>query len=57
MLTVAAALYLLGWIVGSLGWHVLARQFGSAALFVLAVLLTALFTRLVWRSSTSPPRT
>ena len=53
---VIVLLYGVSWAVGALGWHDLARQFGSAALYLLAILLTVLFIRWVWHSYTSPPR-
>lgn len=51
--SVVVALYGVGWIAGNLGLDSMARQFGSAAVFVLALLLTGLFIRLLWRDSTS----
>lgn len=50
------ALYGTGWVVGKLGAHGLAERLGSAGLFVLALLLTALVIRWVWRTYTTPPR-
>jgi hypothetical protein len=55
-LSLVLALYLAGWLAGNLGAHALARQLGSAAIFVLSLLLTALVIRWAWRSYTTPPR-
>lgn len=54
--SVALALYAAAWLVGNLGMNAAARQLGSAAIFVLSLLLTALFIRWAWRSYTAPPR-
>ncbi len=53
--TVIAVLYGSGWVAGALGWHALARQFGTAALAVLAALLTMLVLRWAWNSYTGKP--
>ena len=53
---VIVTLYGTGWIIGNLGLRGMARQLGSAAIFVLSLLLTALFIRGVWRNYTAPPR-
>lgn len=53
-LTIAVALYLLGWIVGSLGQHSLAHQLGGIALILFAILLAAFFIRVAWRLSRKP---
>lgn len=53
--TIIVLLYGLGWIVGNLGADSLARQLGSAGAFVLAVLLTALFIRLIWLDHAGRP--
>jgi hypothetical protein len=52
--SLAAALYASGWVLGNLGIDALARQFGSAAIFVLAILLTFLFIRQIWGNHTGP---
>lgn len=52
--SLAAALFAVGWVAGNLGMDSLARQFGGAAIFVLSVLLAALFIRQIWRSQTGP---
>lgn len=52
--SLAAALYAFGWVFGNLGMDSFARQFGSAAIFVLSVLLTALVIRWFWRAHTGP---
>jgi hypothetical protein len=56
VVAVIVALYATGWIVGQLGMRGMGRQLGSAALFVLSLLLTALIIRWVWRNYTAPPR-
>jgi hypothetical protein len=53
---VAALLYGLGWIFGTLGAHSAARQLGSGGLYVLAFPLTALAIRQIWRLSRKPGR-
>lgn len=50
------ALYGSGWVLGNLGWHAAARELGGMALFILGILLTALFLRLIWRDATSHHR-
>jgi len=52
---VIVALYGTGWIIGNLGMDGAARQLGSAALFVLAALLTGLVIRWIWSSYTGKP--
>lgn len=52
----AATLYAFSWACANIGLDSLARQLGSMALFVLALLLTGLFVRLIWRNYTAPPR-
>lgn len=47
-------LYGMGWLAGTLGWHSMARQLGSAALLILSVLVTALILRSIWNSYTGP---
>jgi hypothetical protein len=54
--SLALALYVAAWLAGNLGAHALARQLGSAAIFIASLLLTALVIRGVWRSYTAPPR-
>lgn len=54
--TVFVVLFWSGWILGSLGLHGPARELGSAAWFVLGLLLTALVIRAIWRNYTAPPR-
>jgi hypothetical protein len=51
-----AVLFWSGWILSSLGLRGPARELGSAAWFVLGLLLTALFIRAIWRNYTAPPR-
>lgn len=51
---VIALLYGTGWLAGTLGWHSIARQLGSAALLILSVLVTALILRWIWNSYTGP---
>lgn len=47
--TIIVLLYGVGWVFGTLGMNATAHEFGSAGSIVLAVLLTALFLRLIWR--------
>lgn len=54
LLSLAAALFAAGWVLGNLGLSALAGQFGSAALLVASVLLTVLFVRQIWRDHTGP---
>ena len=54
--SVALALYVAAWLAGNLGAHALARQLGSAAIFIASLVLTALVIRWVWRNYTAPPR-
>lgn len=53
--TVIAVLYGAGWLAGSLGFHDFARQLGSAALYVLGLLLTVAVIRWAWTSFTGRP--
>jgi hypothetical protein len=50
--SLAAALYAVGWVAGNLGLDSIASQLGEAAIFVLSVLLTAIFIRQAWRNHT-----
>jgi hypothetical protein len=56
LIVVAVLLYAVGWVFGTLGAHHVARQLGSAGLFVLAFPLTWLFIRMVWGLSKKPGR-
>jgi len=55
MVAVIALLYGTGSLVGTLGWNAACTQLASVALFVLAVLLTALVIRWIWSSYTGKP--
>lgn len=52
---VIVVLYAGGWLAGTLGAQELGRQLGSAALSVLALLLTTLVIRLLWNSYIGKP--
>lgn len=54
--TVIVLLYGVGWVFGGLGMEATAREFGSAGAVVLAVLLTALVIRTIWRRHAGRPR-
>ena len=56
LIAVAIVLYGIGWIFGTLGAHGIARQLGSAGIYVLGVLLAVLVIRLIWRDATSHHR-
>lgn len=56
MASIVVVLYASGWVLGKLGMDTAARQLSSAALFVLALLLTWWVIRWVWRNYTAPPR-
>ncbi len=51
---VIALLYGTGWLAGTLSWHSMARQLGSAALLILSVLVTERILRWIWNSYTGP---
>lgn len=53
---VIVTLYTTGWVFATLGWDAAGRQFAAAAIFVLGLLLTALFIRLIWGLSQKPGR-
>lgn len=56
VIAVIVIVYAAGWAVGSLGFHDLARQLGSVALYILGLLLTAAMIRAAWRLSRPPGR-
>lgn len=47
--TIIVLLYGIGWLFGAVGMEAAAQEFGSAGAAVLAILLTALVIRLIWR--------
>jgi len=53
MFAAAIAIYVVGWIVGTLGMHDLARAFGRLALYVVAFPITAVVIRTIWRTFTT----
>lgn len=55
-MTIIVVLYAVGWVVGSLGADGMARQLGSAGAVVIAMLVTALIIRLIWRNHAGRPR-
>lgn len=52
---VIVVVYAAGWCAGTLGFHDLARQLGTVALYVLGLLLTAAVIRWLWASFTGRP--
>lgn len=48
-----AAIWVTGWVVGSIGFQSLAGSLGSVALTVFAVVATALVMKLLWTRHTS----
>lgn len=56
MFAAAIAIYAVGWMVGSLGLHDLARGFGRLALYVVAFPITAVVIRGIWRGATAHHR-
>jgi len=54
--TVIAALYGFGWILGNLGLDSAARSLGSTAIYIGSFLLTALVIRGLWRWGTARHR-
>ncbi|MDX6608566.1 MAG: hypothetical protein QOF85_491 [Solirubrobacterales bacterium] len=55
MVAVIVVVYGAGWVAGSLGFHDLARQLGTVALYILGLLLTAVVIRWLWASFTGSP--
>jgi membrane protein DedA with SNARE-associated domain len=49
LVVVVVLLYGVGWLFGAIGMEEAACEFGSAGAVVLALLLTALVIRLIWR--------
>jgi hypothetical protein len=52
---VIVVVYAAGWVAGSLGFHDLARQLGTVALYGLGLLLTAAVIRWLWASFIGKP--
>jgi hypothetical protein len=50
VVVIAITLYGTGWILGTLGWDGVAREVGSAAIFIATLLATFLVIRWVWRN-------
>jgi len=56
LIAIAIGLYGVGWILGNLGMHGMARELGKIALYIAAFPIAALVIRWFWRDATAHHR-